>query len=345
MKVKAVDIARQLGISKATVSLALNNKPGVSSDTREAIFACRSMLMNKSSEDSSSLLLKRQAGKIIKVIMLSKDLRVSVNAELDLWTDVNAIFHKIAKEYGYMLSVSYVNMLLEPKENLEKECNTEDVAGVILMGAELLDSELAYVRGIRKPVVVNDSNMKWDRFQTVIIDNRGGVESAVDYLVKNGHKNIVYLANSIDIFNYIERREGFLQAMQKNNIPVDISRIVRIGSGIENIYQNMRHFLETNPLPDAFIGESYHASVGAIRAFREKRIRIGEEISIIGVDELPSYMVGECQLTTVKIPHTERAEWAMMALIKEFHKTSYFKSIIMTKCQLVIGNSVKIKIG
>lgn len=342
MKIKAVDIARQLGVSKATVSLALNGKPGVGEETKKAIFACRDALMKNGMEEPViPILHERNTGKIIKVIMLSKNLKVSTNAELDLWTDVNAIFHKRAKEYGYILSVSYVDMLTDSRENLEKECNAEDVAGVILMGAELVAAELNYVKGIRKPVVVNDTDMKWDKFQTVIIDNRGGVESAVDYLMKHGHRDIVYLANDIDIFNYTERRVSFFQAMRKHGIPEDQNRVVRVGFGIENIYQNMRRYLEGKVLPDAFIGESYHTSVGAIRAFREKRIRIGEDISIIGVDELPSYMTGECQLTTVKIPHTERAEWVMMALIKEIHKTSHFKSIIMTKCELVEGNSVK----
>lgn len=62
---------------------------------------------------------------------------------------------------------------------------------------------------------------------------------------------------------------------------------------------------------------------------------------MIGVDVIPAYMTGDCKLTAVRIPHTERARLAMMMLAREIEKQSTTKSRIMTDCRLVEGESVR----
>lgn len=341
MKVKAVDIARELNISKATVSLALNNKPGVSEDTKRAVLACRERLRLKSLNGMEITRNPKTTGALIKILIISRNLKIARDAELDLWTDVNAVFDKMAKDKGYTLGVSYIDILSNSQENMEKECNDEHVAGVVLIGTELTEKDLYFVKGIHKPMVISDTDMRSKAYHTVLINNRQGVEDAVDYLVKYDHRDILYLANSVDIYNYTERRKGFLEALNKHGISTDKNRIITMGAGIENVYQNIRKYLDANPLPEAFIMESYHLSVGAIRAFKERNIRIPEDISIVGIDELPGYMTGECQLTTIRIPHTERAVWLTMALFRELEENITFKSKILTNCQLLEGNSVK----
>ena len=123
MKVKAVDIARELNISKATVSLALNNKPGVSEDTKRAVLACRERLRLKSLNGMEITRNPKTTGSLIKILIISRNLKIARDAELDLWTDVNAIFDKMAKDKGYTLGVSYIDILSNSQENMEKECN------------------------------------------------------------------------------------------------------------------------------------------------------------------------------------------------------------------------------
>ena len=77
-----------------------------------------------------------------------------------------------------------------------------------------------------------------------------------------------------------------------------------------------------------------------ILACKEK-IAVPDKVSLIGVNVIPAYMTGDCKLTAVRIPHTERARLAMMMLAREIEKQSTTKSRIMTDCRLVEGESVR----
>ena len=100
MNVKSIDIARALGISKSTVSLALNGKPGVSEQTRQEVLACKKQLeehgvvppgmFSRQPEQR-----KRQQIKIVKITNGMKNIQ---GAELDLWTDVNQVFEKSCRK-------------------------------------------------------------------------------------------------------------------------------------------------------------------------------------------------------------------------------------------------------
>lgn len=340
MKIKAIDIARKLGISKATVSLALNNKPGVSEYTRQKVLECQQLM--QSGEISVVHPQKIQKYQMVKVLLPSKGLNIVCNAELDLWSDVNAVFDRMAKEWGYTLGLSYLDMNNISSEKINAECNIDSVAGVILFSTELDSKEMQIFKGIQKPMVIYDCDLECDDYFSVMINNRSGVKTAVNYLVKNGLRDIIYLANDITIYNYSERRFAFQEALAANNILYDDSRIVAMGRSIDEIYKNMKNWLDKNPLPQAFIMESYHLSIGAIRAFNEKNIKIPKDISLIGIDKLPSYLTGECQLTTVEVPHTERAAMTMLLLHNEILNASDFKSKIFTACKFIEGNSVKL---
>lgn len=339
MKIKSIDIARELGISKATVSLALNGKTGVSEKTKQEIFACKQRLESNEKKNVEDVI--ELSGQMIKVILPSKNLHIIRDPELDLWTDVNIVFDKMAKLKGYTLGITYIDMRHDSAEQLAAECNAESVSGVILFGTELKREDVDFFKKIKKPMVIYDCDMECDAYSSVMVDNASGVKKAVDHLMQNQLKDIVYLAKSTDIYNYQQRRFGFKEALNEYNIPFQTDHMLVMGEKIESIYQNMKYYLETHALPDAFIMESYHLSVGAIRAFREKEICIPKDVSIIGIDELPGYMTGGCELTTIRIPHTERANMVMTMLFREIENEISFKSKIFTSCRLIKRNSVK----
>lgn len=340
MRVKAVDIARELGLSKATVSLALNDKPGVSPKTKQAIEECRKRLelMGAGGQIKS----KQEESSVIKIIVASRDLKIVKNAEMDLWTDVKTVFDMVAKSWGCSPEISYFDINQDSAEKMAGECNRTNVSGIVLFGTELYPSDVKIFRDIKKPMVIYDSDIESDRHSCVVVDNVGGVRKAVDYLVAHGKKNIIYLSRDIKIYNYIQRRKGFAEALREHNLPYnEKEQLVCMGEKIDSIYQNMKIYLERSRLPDAFILESYHLSIGCIRACREKNIRIPEQVSIVGIDELPDYMTGEHQLTAVRIPHTERAKMVMTMLWHEMHDSSDFKSKVFTNCRFVEGNTVE----
>lgn len=337
MKVKASDIARELGISKATVSLALNNKPGVSEKTREEVFACREWLGKEKLEEEKF----PDKNQIIKVVIASRELNVVHGAELDLWTDVLAVFDNDAKGLGYTIGVSYVNILKDNMDLLVSECNQDLVAGVILNGTELGPEDWKLFRNIEKPMVIYDNDMEELERYSIVIDNCSGVRMAMQHLYNKNKKHIIYLAHQEEIFNFRERRRAYTEFIYEHNLGMDRDYIVPIGENINAVYQNMLKYIENHNLPEAFIMENYQVSIGVMRALREKKIHVPRDISLIGIDEVPSYTTGDCELTTIKIPHTDRARLTMVFLEREIKKKEGIKSVIMTKCRLIEGNSVE----
>lgn len=321
MRVKAVQIAREMGISKATVSLALNNKPGVSERTRREIFLCRERLeRGAATAGRENPALKKGT---IKVIVATKGLRIALDSEIDLWTDVLTVFEREAKKRGYQTVVTYIDVRAESIEKLADECNGKDISGVILQATELCEEDISKFEKIKHPMVIYDNESTDLIHNCVVVDNLFGVERAVNWLFQRNYKDIVYLANDIEIYNFRQRRKGFCGALlEHNQNPYQPGRIVEAGTTIENVYHKMSRYLDSHKLPEAFIMENYQVTIGTVRALKARRIAVPEQVSLIGIDALPAYMTGDCQITTVRIPHTERAVLVIMLLEKEIEEQS-----------------------
>lgn len=338
MKIKAADIARELGISKATVSLALNNKPGVNEQTRQMVLECKDKMEHKSKEaicnDSPDM-------QVIKVLRVSRKLNIIYEAELDLWTDAIEVYDRFSKKMGYSIGLTYVDMLGDYVEQAVNECNMSSVAGVILYATEMQPSDYQIFKRINKPMIIYDNDFEDSEHHRVCIDNVAAGKIATEYLIRKNRTNIQYLANEADIYNFMERREGFRQALLNNDMEFRDDMIIPMGRMIDRVYDKMKKYLETATLPEAYVMENYQVSIGVMQALREKGISVPEDVSLIGVDEIPSYVTGDCKLATVKIAHTDRAVMAMLLLEREMQESIPTKFKIMSNCQLIEGNSVR----
>lgn len=342
MKVRAVDIARELNISKATVSLALNNKPGVSSRTRQAVFACLDRLQNstvsRGSGDISAL-----AEKSIKIIVVSKRMKIICDPELGIWNDVFQMFKKELDKLNYKMSIEYVDFFQDDLSIVINECNGSDIAGVILYATEINEYDFDIFRQIKKPMIVFDNDLGKD-YHSVVIDNSSAIQEVVTYLVGLGYRDIQYLSQSQDIYNFLQRRAGFREGFRKNYLKFNNNMIIPVGTTIENISEFMSKYLISHPLPEVFVMENYHVSVGVMNALKKLEIRVPKDVSLVGVDALPDFVEQECTLKTVNIEHSERAIAAVMLLQKEIENYLPMKFHVFVKCALDFGNSVSQKV-
>lgn len=130
LKVKMADVARYLGISKATVSLAVNNKPGVNEQTRQKILRCIGEM-----EQNDGILPKEappepmRAFRIIKVVIINHRKQVVCDPELDLWSEVLSTFDAEARKRGYLYGLTYLNETDGNQQEIIEECNLDMVAG------------------------------------------------------------------------------------------------------------------------------------------------------------------------------------------------------------------------
>ncbi len=349
------DIARELGISKASVSLALNNKPGVSKSTREAILACKKRLEDNLYLPSNGAPLSSGNRRQVNILMASRGMHNIQGSELDLWTDVRMVLDRDFREQGIFLGLVY----LDPRNNKEiqetiEACASDDIVGVILMGTELLKGDLARFQGIRKPMVVYDCSSSFLRnadlprpYSFICINNRQAVHLALHELFQKGNRDIQYLGMDLPMYNYESRKHAFVEEWQEMGFSEDDakSRVIRCSDSIDGSYRFVQEYIKHHDLPEAFIAESYHLSIGAVRALNEAGVRIPKDVSLVGIDKIPDYLTGGQNLTCVRIPHTERARWAAKALLHEMQNPEADKIQIYVDCQLIPGNTVAVRTG
>lgn len=339
---KAVDIAKQLGISKATVSLALNNKPGVSEVTRRKILMYaqkteREEYMYDHGTESPKLL----EHSTIKVLAPTKGLNLVQKPELDLLPDFTVALGVTAKKLGYTLEIIFPDLHCDTIPDIVRECNDSSAAGIILVASELTREEISYFRGFKKPVVLYDNISENGIYSSVTINNQGASRLAVDYLVSQGIKDIGYFAMSRNIYNYAERRRGFQEAMASHNLPCTGDNILHIGEKPDEIYQRVKNSWHKIHTHEAYIMESYHISVGITHAFRDMGVKIPDEVSLIGIDEIPAYLMGDCRLTCIRVPHDTRYAMTIFLLHNQITSAQPFTSSLSTNCILMEGSSVR----
>lgn len=336
MKVKAVDIAKKLEISTATVSLALNDREGVSEKTKERVLECKREL--EMAAVSNEKALRRLSG-VVKYVVFTRGYDVASGGELEIGREISIAMDRMIKNWGGSLEIEYYNGVTDTPEGLAAKCNRSTVAGVVVAGAEMEQRDRRILELIQKPVVVSDADLG-EKYSCVVFNNAETAEKAVNYLLNRKLKKIMYLACDVDIYNFEERRKGFKRAMQEWKLYSD-DCMLRIPGKIEEGYLQLKRYLKTHELPEAFIAECYPVSIALIRALRELKIEVPQDVSLIGIDELPEYFSYDCKLSTMRVPHEERMKLLLLLLCHEIEeKNGKNKSKLFVNCDFIVGNTV-----
>ncbi|MCR4895786.1 MAG: LacI family transcriptional regulator [Lachnospiraceae bacterium] len=323
MKIKMVDIARHLGISKATVSLAMNNKPGVNEDTKKKVLECYERLSRgldpdtpdesvqpgssegKFSAGSSGQQPPEAAGHI-KLLNLNYDKNFLQNPEMELHTGVFQTLDSECRKRGLTYSISYLEENSPHLEEIVQECNMAYVKGIIVFGVTMREKDLDILRSIDKPIVINDFQPKDGRYSSAVIDNRRAVEMAMAWLKKRGSKKIYLVSSDFEIYNFAARREAFLNVVATDPWFSPDSRIISLSGNASASRVSMLEWLENEELPEAFLFENYVVAIGAVFALREKGIISTHDLELIGLDEVPEYLLPGNKMAYVKMPHSSR---------------------------------------
>lgn len=338
MRLKSKDIAKALGLSTATVSLAINGKPGINEETRNKVLK---YIGTKEREEYGLLPVQKSTkhGSIVILhyykhgIILDRAKGISSTFGADMETTV--------EKAGYKLLVSHYYEKRDNLEGLIKEWEKGQIQGLYIMGAEMNKSDIYPFMRLGVPVVTGDNNFMEEGIDSFMVDNREGINHAVDYLVDKGHSNIVYLAENISIFNFTERREAFISEMNNRDCGNANNRILYLGKTIEEVYLTINKYLDSEKrLPTAFVLESSIISLGVTKALIERGFRIPKDISLIGFDALPSESLLGFELTLIKGTHTRRHIAAIKHLIRHIEEDEVEIIRIYYKTRLLEGNSV-----
>jgi len=312
MKLKAKDIAKKLSISPSAVSFALNNKPGVSEETRRKILkVIEQMGYNTNILSKSTLTHNRN----IRFIIYKK--HGLVVSDTPFFSALIEGIDREARSLGYNLIVTYMD---ENKDNLMKILNIikgTSPDGIMLLATEMTKEDLKPFKNLSIPLLLLDSYFESENLDTVIINNLEGAYKATCYLFELGHRDIGYLHSSVWINNFDHRMAGFKKAIHNKGLKLKENLIFSLESTIDGSYKNMFNILESKPkLPTALFADNDIIAFGAIKAMKESGIRIPQDVSVIGFDDMPFCEMIDPPLTTVMVYKQRMGMIALKRLVE-----------------------------
>lgn len=332
-KITIKDIARELGVSTATVSRALNNKVEINNKTQERILKYVSKTNYQLNQNAKNL--KQQTSNTIGVLIPSIEHQFFARA-------ISAIERTVAEEkFSVIITQSH-----EKEDNERKIVNNflaNRVAGVLVSIAEDSDSPDHFKRLIQQdiPVVFFDRGFKKDIKATrVITDDFGGAYHAVEYLIKKGYRKIAHIGGNRNLEICQERYRGYRQALEDNNLKPSNDFIV--SEGIKRIDgENGFYKLWTQDnKPDAIFCVNDPVAIGIYSKCEEMDVNIPTDIAVVGFSnsELARFLCP--RLTTVDQSEDlmgERAAQILLEQIKKGNNNINKKEVIKTK--LIIRDS------
>jgi LacI family transcriptional regulator len=297
MSSRIIDIAKAAEVSPSAVSLALNNKTGVSGEVRQKIINIAQKMGYKNTFSKQYYINENIAIRLLKIAKHGHIVNERHNAFI---TEYLEGIETETKKRKYKLEVSFFNRV-DIEEIIESQKEAE-VSGFIVLGTELNDHELTFFTGLRKPIVFIDTYFPISVYDCVDMDNVDGVFKAVEHLYKAGHRSIGLVKSSYETRNFRMREFGFREAMEYFSLPVQEKFTASVDPTFDGASRDMNKYLDRNKtLPTAFFCMNDIIAYGSMKALRNHTFTIPEDISLIGFDDLPSSGLSDPPLTTIRV--------------------------------------------
>jgi DNA-binding LacI/PurR family transcriptional regulator len=290
-----------VGVSTASVSLVLRNAPGPSAETRRRVLAAAAELGYR--PDRTASLLARRRTHLLGVLM---DVFDPFHAEL-----VTAL-HDAAERRGYDLVLSTITSARGEARAAETLLDFRCEA-LLLLGPEAPAATLATL-GQQVPVVVVGRPMSPTAVDVVRTADEQGVAQAVDHLVGLGHSQIAHVDGGRGIIAS-ERRKGYRSAMRRHGLTARM-RVIPGDHGEEAGTRAAANLLEGASLPTAVIAFNDRSALGVIDGLNRAGVRVPDDVSVVGYDDIPASRLAHVQLTTVSQDAHRQAEHAVAAVAR-----------------------------
>lgn len=332
-QVTIIDIAKELNLSKSTVSRALTGHKSVKPDTRQAVLELAEKLDYQRNMLAISLITKKTntIGIIVPEFHSSYFPKAIIGAQ------------EVASKAGYS------TVICQSDETYETE-----VANTRVMLANQVDGILVSItketRNFdhlkifqRKGIPIVFFNRVCDEMDVpkVIVDDYDGSFRAVSHLIERGRKRIAHLAGPSSLKISEKRLNGYKAALRKHNIPFDEELVISYDLNIEKVKIYVNHLLNLESPPDAIFAVNDPTAIETIQVIKKRGLNVPDDIAIVGFsNDFVSGLIDPA-LTTVAQPVKEIGQAAAQLLIDQINRElADWKAIIkVLKTELIIRKS------
>jgi LacI family transcriptional regulator len=300
------EIARLASVSTATVSRTLNQSGVVKPETARKVWRAAAKLNYYPNSHARALV----SGRSRMLGLIVSDITNPFFPEL-----VRA-FEALAAQHQYDLLLTSTDYQTARMTNCIRRMLERKVDGVAVMTSEMdvgLIKELSR-RGV--PLVFMDVGQVGPRMSHVLIDYANGIRQAVDHVVALGHRRVAFITGPLDLHSARTRRQAFLDGMRGHGMKPD-PKFLREGTHTaEGGRQAMAAILRQQKRPTAVLCSNDWTAIGALHALDEAGVRVPEDISLVGFDDIPLVSYTRPPLTSVRMSAGDVGSTAFDALFR-----------------------------
>jgi alanine racemase len=323
------DIAAVAGVSEATVSRVLNDKPGVARDTRQAVFTALDLM----GYERPRKLQKRRSGLVGLIVpeltnpVFPAFVQVIERALVqDGYTPILCTMTA-----GGVPENEYIDMLLERGVN--------GIIFVSTLHADMCAEHSRYAALVQSglPIVLVNGYLSGLRVTSISADEQAAVRTALAHLVALGHRAIGLATGPLRYRPSAQKREAFLRTMQEL-VQVDASKLVEVSFfTVEGGRAAAERLLDASVT--AIVCANDLMALGAVRAIQSRGLKVPEQVSVIGYDDSLLISFTQPPLTTVRQPVRAMGEAAVRALLDELHGVPIPHGELLFHPELVVRSS------
>lgn len=311
------DIARHAGVSKATVSAVINGKSSVGEETRARVQAVidQYKYRPRSGARLAGARGRRCIGFIIK------------EAKNPYYAETLAGIHAVAQEAGYLVQVASSEGDLEREKHLVEQFSAQDADGLIITPILHEDADLSHLFELKRlnvPFVLLE-RVHGLQANLVDIDNVEAARAAARYLLTGGHTRVVHFAGPKYSAHSEERARGVRLAFSESHRAFDERDVIFTGDTLQDGYEAARTFFGTGTRPTGVTCYNDLVALGVMRALHELGIRVPEDVSVMGFDDLELLKYLPVPLSTVHVPKRQIGETATRLLIRQIESKGHAK--------------------
>lgn len=325
------DIARRTGLGLATISSYFNGG-NVREKNRKKIEEAIDELHYEVNEVARGL--KTNATRTVGVVI----------------PELNNIFcaEIITEMEDILRGQGYATIVCDCRTDrkLEREAvdflSRKRVDGIINIPVDMEGTHLRKFLKTGKPVILLDRKIMGIACDSVLVDNEKAAEDAMDLFFQNGHRKIGIIGGPEEISTARERLSGYRRAYEKRGLPIDESLICHGDYTIQGGVRELEKLVKRNPEMTAIFVTNYEMTMGAVIGLNELDMRVPDEISVIGFDNLQFARACSPKLTIVSQPTVEIAREAAGLMLKRLEQGSGSREYVTEKLntEIIIGKSV-----
>lgn len=323
------EVAEKAGVSPTTVSHVVNNTRYVSEDVRLRV----ELAMRELNYRPNALARSLRRGETLTLGLILPD---SANP---FFAEIGRAIESSAFKCGYsVILCNTENDII--KERLYTEVlENKQVDGLIFVASGEDQEAISQILSNGLPLVVVDRDMGSLELDTVITDNYNGGILAAQHLLSLGHRSIGCITGPSNITPSADRVTGFRAALQQSGISSDEKRFLRGDFHPASGYQSTLHLLQQTPPPTAIFACNDMMAIGAIRAATQLGLRVPQDVSIVGFDEIELTSYTTPPLTSVSQPKGEIGQLAVSLLLDRIQDPSLPPQRKILSPRLVIRES------